>query len=61
MTLQHHVFVISLPRFEKSSYAKYDLVFRINCDIYTPHAGEKGMLLHRYTKEKIAKLIMCKT
>jgi hypothetical protein len=39
-----------LPRFEKSSYAKRALVYRINWETYTPQAGESGMLLHRERK-----------
>jgi hypothetical protein len=31
----------------KSSYTKHSLAYRINWEIYTPQAGEKGMLLHR--------------
>jgi hypothetical protein len=47
--------VSSLPRFEKSSYAKHALAYRINWETYTPYAGESGMLLHRKGKLTIAK------
>ena len=51
-----NLFVSSLPRFEKPSYAKHALAYRINWEIYTLEAGESGMLLHRKGKLTIAKL-----
>jgi hypothetical protein len=48
-------FVSCLPHFEKSSYTKYALAYQINWKMYTPDAGESGMLLHRKGKLTIAK------
>jgi hypothetical protein len=45
--------VSSLPRFEKSSYAKHALAYLINWETYT--TGESGMLLHRKGKLTIVK------
>jgi hypothetical protein len=48
-------FVSSLPSFEKTSYTKHALVYRINWKIQTPKAGESGILLHKKGKFTIAK------
>jgi hypothetical protein len=48
-------FVSSVLRFEKSSYTKHALAYRINWKINIPYAGESGMLLHRKEKLQIAK------
>jgi hypothetical protein len=50
-------FVCSLPRLEKSSFAKQALAYRINMEIhiYTPQAGESGILLYRKGNLTIAK------
>jgi hypothetical protein len=49
-------FVSSWLRFEKSSYAKHALAYRINRETYTPQAGKSGTLSNRKGKSTIVKL-----
>jgi hypothetical protein len=48
--------VSSLLRFKNWSYVEQSLAYRISWEMYTPYAGDSGMLLHMYGKLIMVKL-----
>ena len=44
----NNLFVSSLPRLKKLSYAEHTQAYRMSCETYTSYAADDGILLHKY-------------